>query len=308
MSERNYSYETPMQKRPRSGSEHTNYGSGSSQYSGVGVSQYNISNTGQAWSSHPPLSYPPDQSGYGTLAHPSYQRYIQQDPYPTDAGSSNGNMYYSNTRPHLSASRVQTLSSYPQQSTPSYESRTSRDAYQSLPTLQATAPMPESGLVQNQHQDYQASTPHTSGQAQNTNAGLLPNHQIQHEQEMQRTVGQYGLQSLPIHPSNSGYSTHPPLTLSETQSAVYGQNSQHDMKYGQNSYHSSHNMYSADTPNGVLSESTLPLDTGMLTRSFAPTPSSLQQSGYDSANGQGIDGFKQEPAPYPTPNQTSPMG
>ena len=308
--ERNYGYETPMQKRARSGSDHTNYGSASSQYSGAGVSQYSLSNTGPSWPSLPPQSFQSEQSSYGSLAphlqpqtgpNPNHQRYIQQDPYPADPVSSNGSMYYSNTRPYLSMSRYQP--SYPQQPSQSYDSRTSRDAFQAVPALQATAPMPESGLVQNQNQDFQSSTPHTSVQASSTSARMLPNHQMQQEQDMQRTVGHYGLQSLSVYPSNSAYQTHP---SSNTQGAVYGQTTQQNMKYGQNNYQSAHNIYSADPPTGALSESAL--DSGMLNRSFAPAPSSLQQPVYNITNGQGMDGFKQEAPPYPTPNQVSPMG
>jgi hypothetical protein len=134
-------------------------------------------------------------------------------------------------------------------------------------------------------------------------AGVLPNQQTHHDRSVDRNAEQYGLHTLPIHSANQSYQTHGPTDT------MYAQNAQQEMKYGENNYQPTHNnMYSGGPASGTLSDTALPLDSGMLNRSFAPAQSSLQHPVYEDANGQGIDSFKQEPAPYPTPNQTSPMG
>lgn len=271
--------------------------------------QYGLSNAGSAWPSQPQQGFPSGQSPYGTLAphpqlqtgpNPSYQQYVQQDTYSADPMRSNGGFYLNSSRSYPSLTRYQPTPAYTQQPNHSYESRTSRDVYQSLPTMQATASIPDSAIVVNQSHDHPASTLQTAGTAMGMTGGLLPHQQPQHDRNVERSSGHYGIHTLPIHSANHSYQTHGPT---ET---MYAQNAQQEMKYGENNYQPPHNMYSGGPAAGALSDTSLPLDSGMLNRSFAPSQSSIH-SGYEDTNGQGIDSFKQEPAPYPTPNQTSPM-
>jgi hypothetical protein len=227
---------------------------------------------------------------------------VQQDAYPADPMRSNGGFYLNSSRSYPSLTRYHSTPTYTQQPNQSYKSRTSRDAYQSLPTMQATTSIPDSGLIANHSHDDPTSTLQTAGPAMAITASLLSNQQGQHDRTVERHVGHYGIHTLPIHSANQSYQTHGPTD------SMYAQNAQQEMKYGENSYQPTHNMYSGGPAAGALSDTALPLDSGMLNRSFAPAQSSLQQTGYEDTNGQGIDGFKQEPAPYPTPNQTSPMG
>lgn len=172
-----------------------------------------------------------------------------------------------------------------------------------MPALQATASLPNSTLASHQSNDYQGHITQTGGQVANLNAGMFPDQQVQQDQAVQRHPAHYGVQTLPIHSSNQTYQTNAPSD------SVYGQPVQPDVKYNHGNYQTSNNaMYTDSPPTGGLSDTSLPLDNGMLTRSFAPSQTSLHQSDYDGANGQAIDGFKQEPPPYPTPNQTSPRG
>ena len=320
--ERNYGYETPTLKRTRSGSDHTNYGSTSSQYSGSGMPQYSLSNAGSAWSSQPQQVFQPSQSPYGTLApHPQlqagpnagYHPYMQQDAYSAEPLRSNGNFYLNHSRSHPSLTRYQTMPTYTQQPNQSYESRTSRDVYQSLPAPQTTTSIQDPSIVPNQSHDDPGSTLQTAGPAMGMTSGLLPIQQPQHDRHVERSAGQYGLHTLPIHPANHSYQTHGPTDT------MYAENTQQEMKYREtnyrentyreNNYQPTHNnMYSGGPVAGALSETALSLDSSMLNRSFTSTQSSLQPSVYEDVNGHGIDSFKQEPAPYPTPNQTSPMG
>ena len=96
---------------------------------------------------------------------------------------------------------------------------------------------------------------------------------------------------------------------------MYDHNGQsHISKYETGHYQGGRNVYS-DPPRdpyavttSALSDVTLSLDAGMLNRGFIPPQTAQPQSGYDTGQEQDLGGFKQQADPYPTPNQTSPMG
>ena len=308
MSGQGYDYGTPQQKRARSGSDYTNYGSASSQHSGAGMSHYGFPNTAPAWPSQPQNPLQADQPSYGSLAphlqpqmgpNSSYQRYIQPVAHSSDSGAASSSFNYNSSRSYGPTPARYQLPQDPyqvQQTRPSYDSGTARDAFQSLPTLKTTAPLQNSGLIVNQGQNQRGSMLQTGGQSTSMGSGPLSTPHTQHDPE------QYGTQTLPINSSNPSYHAEDHLE------SLFGQSTQPEMKYGANNYQTSDNMYSNGSATGGLSDTSLPLGNGMLNRSFAPSQSALQQPVYHDNDASGMGGFKQEPPPYPTPTQTSPIG
>lgn len=266
--------------------------------------QYGVSNAGAAWASQPQQIMQTSQSPYGTFTsnaqlqtghNPVYSQYVQQDAYSAEPLRSNGSLSLHHSRSYPSISRYQQIPAYTQQPNQSYDTRTSRDAYQSLRAPPAAASIADSGIVANQSHDDPASTLQTASSTLGMTGGLLPTQQVHHDRNVERTAAHYSLHAIPMHSTNHSYQTHGPTD------AMYAPNTQQELKYSENNYHHTHSgMYSDGPAPGAVSDTSLPLDSGMLNRSFAPA--------YEDTNGHGMDNYKQEPAPYPTPNQTSPMG
>lgn len=291
-----YGYETPVQKRARSGSDYTNYGSASSHHSTTAMSQYPFPNSGSSWPSQSQQPFQADQSPYGVAPHlqpqtgpnPNYQRYAQPDAYSTDSG---------NFRTYGTMTTYQQNQVYGQPSQ-AYQPRASRDALQSMSALPSATTMTSSGLNAIHSQNYHGPMSQTAGSGSYLGSGTLQSQHSHHDQESQHASGQYGAQSLPIRSSNQSYDAY--------SDSIHGQSAQPELKYAQNSYQAPSNMYSNGRTAAALSDTALPLGNAMLISSFAPSRTGLQQCVYDDSNGQGIDGFKQELSSYPTPNQTSP--
>jgi hypothetical protein len=299
-----YGYDTPQQKRARSGSDQTNYGSASSQHSGAGMSHYGFPNTGSAWASQSQHALQATQPSYGSLAphlqpqmgpNPSYQRYIQPEAYSTDSGAAGSNLHYNGSRSYGPTPRYQQNPYQMQQTSHSYDSRTSRDAFQPQPAMKATASLQETAVLLNQSQNQHGSMSQAGGHSASLGSALLGTPHTQHDSH------QYGVHALPIHSPNPSY------PADEHLESLFAQSTQPEMKYASSDHQTADHMYSNGAATGGLSDTSLPLGNGMLNRSFAPSQSALQQTVYHDGNASGIDGFKHEPAPYPTPNQTSPM-
>lgn len=316
--DRAYGYDAQTFKRARSDSDHNPYEYPSSQYSGGGVSQYHTSlqSSGSPWSAHPQQGFQHDQSpSFSGMAGqtqaqssmiPGIQRGLPQAPYtapPVQAGS---NPFFGSASISAPLSRNQHVGAYSQQPHQTYDSRTSRDAYQPLPALQTSIPTTNTNL-DTLHQGYLSSSTEIPGQ----HTGTLHAHQVPQHQETQSLTGHYG---LPILPSGRSYQN---AANVDSRNVSYEHNTQPEMKYDQSPFDNTQNLYShtprdnfnATTPN-TLSEANLSLNAAMLNRSFVPPQSAAaqQQDAYDVGAGQDFTGFKQQSDPYPTPNQTSPLG
>ena len=309
--DRSQGYEHPQQlfKRQRSGSDHNPYGYNSMHFQGGPVSQYNpnLQSSGSVWSAHPQSSFQHEQSpswsGIAIHNHvqsgtvPGFQRAIQEGPFSAPAIGAGGYQYFGNTNITASIPRNQPVGNYSQQAHSPYDSRTSRDAYQSIPSVQAGASA-DTGLASLQHQAFLSSAPELSGHISETShAQSMPQ-----QQEMQSSATQFG---MPVH-SAARYQTtaHP-----DSSSAPYDQATQADAgKYTQSPFDGVQNLY-RDPPReaystipSTLSDPNLSLSAGMLNRSFIPPQTASQ---YDYLPEQD---FKEHPDSYPTPNQTSPLG
>ena len=280
-----------------------------------------MQSTGSPWSAHPQQNFQTDQPpAFGGLApqyYPppgsfsGYQRHFQQGPYSARTTAS-GNLYFGNANAAAHVPRNQPNTTYAQQFGQQFDSRSNRDAYQAPPGLQIPIPTSSTTIASIQPQSFLSSSTEVSGDAGDVGSETSQPHRAPQGQQIQSSAGQYGFHPISMHSSGQPYqpSPHP-----GTQSVVYDQTGQsHVVKFEEGHFHSAQSLYS-DHPRepfpattSTLAEASLSLDAGMLNRSYAPPQAAPPQAVYDAVAEQDLGGFKQQPDPYPTPNQTSPMG